>query len=319
MSHEITCPICLFEHIPQERDTCPQCDSDLVCFRLLEELQGKEKESLTILSQEHGPSVHISPEDAKSVEPATLQTNNSGTVRNKFQRMRTATAGGILFLVMVSVFVFGHYALSEIKNLVQNQGTSLIQDINTQQKDSIQMHDLLKNLSIRMESLENEIQKLYDLSEKDSEQLHKIADTPQKNLPSSKDDLGKLKNPIPEKQPSSCFRVYKAREDDTLWEISQKLYGNGIYYPVLLQHNPDLRIYDINSKNILQYLCDKNEVPTIYKSITATKNNRRYWMYTLRPGDTPSTVAKRYCENGKKCFVEDTFPEIGKTIGIFLE
>ncbi|MDQ1270503.1 MAG: hypothetical protein QG618_1813, partial [Thermodesulfobacteriota bacterium] len=32
MSVSVTCPVCHFTNIPVDRDTCPQCDADLVCF-----------------------------------------------------------------------------------------------------------------------------------------------------------------------------------------------------------------------------------------------------------------------------------------------
>ena len=38
MTLEITCPVCQREHINEKQERCPQCDSDLTCFRVLEEL-----------------------------------------------------------------------------------------------------------------------------------------------------------------------------------------------------------------------------------------------------------------------------------------
>ncbi|MFH1491379.1 MAG: LysM peptidoglycan-binding domain-containing protein [Pseudomonadota bacterium] len=38
MASEITCPICRFEHISPDRGRCPQCDSDLTCFQVLDSL-----------------------------------------------------------------------------------------------------------------------------------------------------------------------------------------------------------------------------------------------------------------------------------------
>jgi len=32
----IVCPICKLEHIPIDKNTCPQCDSDLTCFKVLD-------------------------------------------------------------------------------------------------------------------------------------------------------------------------------------------------------------------------------------------------------------------------------------------
>jgi len=32
----LSCPICHYQPIPEDKSTCPQCDSDLVCFRVLD-------------------------------------------------------------------------------------------------------------------------------------------------------------------------------------------------------------------------------------------------------------------------------------------
>jgi len=116
-----------------------------------------------------------------------------------------------------------------------------------------------------------------------------------------------------------CFKMYKAKDGDTLWDIARRFYGQGLYYPVLLEHNPDINIYDITHHTTLRYLCDKDQAPKVYKKITGMINDKKYWKYKVRPGDTKSSVVKRYCPGYKNCFVEDTFPEVGKTIGIFLE
>ena len=38
MAEEITCPVCGLEHISAEKARCPQCDSDLTCFKVLSSL-----------------------------------------------------------------------------------------------------------------------------------------------------------------------------------------------------------------------------------------------------------------------------------------
>ncbi len=410
---EITCPVCHFEHIPWERDTCPQCDSDLVCFKLLDALQEKKQElkqepkqepkqeSRVDLSQESGPQVHTLPEDETWENQQNGSTAAQGRGREKFPWMWPSAA--IIFLLStVSFFGYVFHDLSEMKNMIQQHGAFLSQIIAPRGKESSVNHDRLEALFIKLGSLEDQAQKVYDLLQENGVRLNDIAlmqenvltgtgadtckledtladggegglkeetladdgeleikvvsaggiDAASLNVPTrdaggidsgafslSTGDAGgvmdeddgpdhpevltvqdnSLETQIILNQPSPCFKIYRAKDNDTLWDISQTLYGRGIYYPVLLEHNPDLRIFDISSQDSLRYLCDKSQVSRIYKKITAMKNNRRYWKYTLRPGDTRSTVTERYCPKSKGCFVEDAFPEIGKTIGIFLE
>jgi len=36
---DITCPVCNLKHIQGDKSACPQCDSDLTCFKILDKLQ----------------------------------------------------------------------------------------------------------------------------------------------------------------------------------------------------------------------------------------------------------------------------------------
>jgi len=379
---EITCPICHFEHIPRERDICPQCDSDLLCFKLLDELQEKkqeseqepEQESRMDLSQESGHPVHTLPEDEIWGNQQNAYADGQGRVRDKFPWMWSAAAAVTFLLIMLTFFGYLSHNFSEMKNMIQQNGVFVSQAIAPRERDSAVNHDRLKALSIKLGVLENQAQEVYDLLQKNGVQLNDIAMMQETSLIVAAADTKKLEDslaedgevgikvastggmdagalnlptgdaggvmdeddgpdqpeiPTTQDEPSGnqitltsaspCFKIYSAKENDTLWDISQALYGWGIYYPVLLEHNPDLRIFDISSQDTLRYLCDKRQISRIYKKITAMKKNRRYWKYTLRPGDTRASVTERYCPKSKGCFVEDVFPEIGQTIGIFLE
>ena len=391
---EITCPICHFEHIPRERDSCPQCDSDLVCFKLLDELQEKKQEkkqepkqqpkqqpkqepkqeSRMDLSQASGHPVHTLPEDETWGNQQNAYADGQGGGRDKFPWMWPLAAAVTFLLIMVTFFGYLSHNFSEMKNMIQQNGVFVSQAIAPRERESAVNHDRLKALSIKLGVLENQAQDVYDLLQKNGVQLNDIAmmqetvlivaaaDTRQLeesladdgdmgmkvasaggmedgalNLPTG--DAGEVMDeddepdqpeiPTTQDEPSGnqlalppsslCFKTYRAKENDTLWDISQAFYGRGTYYPVLLEHNPDLGIFDISGRDTLRYLCDKRQVSQIYKKITAMKKNRRYWKYTLRPGDTRASVTERYCPKSKRCFVEDVFPEIGQTIGIFLE
>ena len=92
----------------------------------------------------------------------------------------------------------------------------------------------------------------------------------------------------------SNFFIYRATEKDTLWDISQKHYGLGDYYPVLLEHNCHLGIYDIGDGIQIKILRDRAIARNIYKKITEKKENRIYWYYTVAEGDTPRSVAGKF-------------------------
>ncbi|MBF0235493.1 MAG: hypothetical protein HQK65_21030 [Desulfamplus sp.] len=45
--HEIACPVCDLEHIQEDLDICPQCDSDLSCFKVLDSFADNFSDTLS--------------------------------------------------------------------------------------------------------------------------------------------------------------------------------------------------------------------------------------------------------------------------------
>ena len=92
----------------------------------------------------------------------------------------------------------------------------------------------------------------------------------------------------------SKFWIYWATEKDTLWDISKRHYGSGNYYPVLLEHNCHLGIYDIGDGIQIKILKNTAMARDIYKKITGKKGNSKYWYYTVAEGDTLRSVAGKF-------------------------
>jgi len=181
---------------------------------------------------------------------------------------------------------------------MENFNTDLTRITKAVDKQSVMLVNSLETGFRKMDHLEKRIGELVEITESNGTRLAEI---------------------ISERKEKPCFIVYHAKDDDTLWEIAQDLYGSGIFYPILLEHNPDLRVYNISSRDKIRYLCDKTLVAGIYKAIVGRKQNRLYWKYTVRAGDTQKALIKRYCLNQKECLVKDISLEPGIKIGIFLE
>ena len=90
------------------------------------------------------------------------------------------------------------------------------------------------------------------------------------------------------------FWVYWATEKDTLWDISQRHYGSGNYYPVLLEHNRHIGIYDVGAGTQIKILKNTATAQNIYKKITEKKGNNLYWYYSVTEGDTMQSVADKF-------------------------
>jgi hypothetical protein len=123
-------------------------------------------------------------------------------------------------------------------------------------------------------------------------------DAPEK---ASHTDGRKLNPPAEATAVGSAFEFYQAAETDTLWGIAKRFYGSGFYYPVLLEHNPDLAIYTIGQKDRIAVLNDSGMVKRIFNEITEKQGGILYWYYTVRPEDTPMSVKHKYCPS-RDCF-----------------
>ncbi|SLM28131.1 hypothetical protein MTBBW1_1260053 [Desulfamplus magnetovallimortis] len=147
-----------------------------------------------------------------------------------------------------------------------------------------------------------------------------------------RDSVKKAVKQLPEyslsKESSSedCFKIYHAHDSDTLWNIAQKVYGSGRWYPVLLVHNDNLSIYNISSINKIRYLCDKKLVQTLYNQQFYRKKTggkiALFWHYKVKPGDTLDTIRHQYCPKGLKeqdCIEQIDLPAPGEKILIRLE
>jgi LysM repeat protein len=132
----------------------------------------------------------------------------------------------------------------------------------------------------------------------DSDSVRISVDVPEKD---SHTDGRKLNPPAKATAGSSVFKFYQAAETDTLWGIAKRFYGSGFYYPVLLEHNPDLAIYTIGKKDRIAVIEDSGVVKRVFDEITEKQGGILYWYYTVRPEDTLTSVKHKYCPS-QDCF-----------------
>lgn len=136
--------------------------------------------------------------------------------------------------------------------------------------------------------------------------------------PSEKMDIGAC--PAEDKN----FWTYWATEKDTLWDISKKHYGSGDYYPVLLEHNSHLEIYDIGNGIQIKILKNTAMARDIYKKITEKKGDSIYWYYTVAEGDTIQSIAGKFYKTKNMIkLITDSNPDVdlksGEKIRILLK
>jgi nucleoid-associated protein YgaU len=160
-----------------------------------------------------------------------------------------------------------------------------------------------------------------------SDQLQEKSDIEKSEQPpvSQKAEAAEKQSETAKRSPDrSGFWSYEATEKDTLWDVAEKFYGAGYYYPVLLEHNPHIGIYSVGKGSRLKILHNIDQVKSIYRRITVKEGYEIYWNYTIVEGDTLQSVAERFykAEDVKKQLsVSDSEAELqpGKKIRILLK
>jgi len=92
----------------------------------------------------------------------------------------------------------------------------------------------------------------------------------------------------------TAFWTYTANENDTLWGIAKKHYGSGHYYPVLLEHNSHVGIYNVGDGVRLRILKYSGLAKKINESITEREGNKLYFHYSVAEGDTLGSLACKF-------------------------
>ncbi len=284
MPTKTDCPICGLTKIPGDADRCPQCDSDLSCFRVLD----------TLLEPEGETMAHTAP------------PTKSGVTQIAAEWCLSFRVVFVLLGVLV-VALLGHqiYRINGLASQVSSQRSEFNDTAGTigvrLDEISRRQDKILAEVTVKIESVYNE--------------LHR--------KPKPADTITADQQKESARGPKDSFEFYQALETDTLWGIAKQFYGSGFYYPVLLTHNPNLAIYRIGKKDRIAILKDVGRVKQIYNEITDNESGRLYWYYTIRPGDTPASVRYKYCPRHNCLQTETGFDSNavlnhGKTIKIQL-
>jgi len=102
---------------------------------------------------------------------------------------------------------------------------------------------------------------------------------------------------------------YTTTEEDTLWRIAKKFYGSGYYFPVLMECNPSLGIFDMEKGMRVKIFKDNRLVQRLYNEITCIEGNGICYYYRVVEGDTFETVAlKFYNQEGPAKRIMDLNP-----------
>jgi hypothetical protein len=129
----------------------------------------------------------------------------------------------------------------------------------------------------------------------------------------------------PESLPTEKWRektfLYQTKKTDTLWGIAEHFYGDGKYYPVIMEQNPGLVISKINNEETIRLLSDRTVLRNIYKRRTEWRDGLPLWKHKVLAGETRKSIHARFSSPGSsdRVFYSKNQPIVpGRAVRIIL-
>ncbi len=266
-----TCPVCGMENISRDADRCPQCDADMTCFKVLDMLPDEIKPG-----------------------PVPAEAARTG----QFSKMRSFMPAVMMLLMglIILLTLFQFYRFRKLETIVANQKTELTKSLqglmNKGRETGTGNTD--SSTSETRQKTDSESKSVTPAGESVSVNAQPEPDKAKTEVSQPATAPKETPPPKPELLPESEFWTYNAGEGDTLWDIAEMYYGSGHYYPVLLEHNPNICVYEIGYGVRLKILKNPRAARQIYRKIIVKEKDHLYWYYTIAEGDTFRSVINKF-------------------------
>ncbi|OQY03070.1 MAG: hypothetical protein B6I22_12360 [Desulfobacteraceae bacterium 4572_123] len=227
MSSGITCPVCHFEHIPRDGDTCPQCDSDLICFKLLDALPDQPSASLTDSINDLQPDLSTKT-GKQAVEQDKLWSGADKAYKRKIP-WNPIVQGGIIIVMLVCFFGYAGHRFSAMESTVQKIDTDVVRMTKVLNKNPEVIMTALEAGTRRMNHLEERIEELVEMTKEHEIRLTEnvLGKKASKLVTGEIKESFKIQDGVEKEKP--CFAVYHAKDDDTLWETINYLKRSHVF------------------------------------------------------------------------------------------
>lgn len=276
MNMILSCPVCGRQGLPENSARCPQCDADLRCFQVLESIPDD--------LEAHAPSKAAG---MKPVIPKSLL----GLL-------------GVIVMLLVGLYVIFVYQFKQVEIRVHDQPAEFrgkleqvtrgIEEIQRKQQRLEKQFETQSSLNqAHVGKLEAGVEQILDRMPAPEEPAETVAKPETEQAPDSAQEETPAFSLSGDKT-SFDFRIYETTEDDTLWDIAGRFFKDGKYYPLLLEFNPDIKIYDIGKGMNIRIPKEIPDIQAYYEDLTERREGRLFWTYTAIPGDTLTRIARKF-------------------------
>jgi len=257
------CPVCNKNGLSADLQSCPQCNADLECFQLLDNLLE--------------PDNYNTPQHKQSPVLPEMFDEVSVNKENNSNRLYLLVLIIICILLVGQTFYFSFYfkkqfmqSEKKLKNELSLLSKQLQNSIKTQsdaakpvivtRSDNTALQGIDNKITAMAETFSTELSDIKNnisllsgaediVVNREQQPIAKPADETDNNNHDTEEMLPEdLPDELFETQHQRQIIVYQSSKEDTLWSIAKKFYGSGIYYPVILKMNPGLSL-----KNHLHY------------------------------------------------------------------
>ncbi|XOF35471.1 MAG: LysM peptidoglycan-binding domain-containing protein [Candidatus Electrothrix sp. YB6] len=130
-----------------------------------------------------------------------------------------------------------------------------------------------------------------------------------------------LQPPPARRWPDSTF-LYQTGQGDTVWGIAEHFYGDGRYYPVIMEQNPDLVISRVSKEQILRLLSDRSALRNFYARRIERRDGLLVWKHEILAGETRQSIQARFAppgSSGRVFYAQNPAIVPGRIVRIILQ
>ncbi|MCI5194052.1 MAG: hypothetical protein D3915_13165 [Candidatus Electrothrix sp. AU1_5] len=124
--------------------------------------------------------------------------------------------------------------------------------------------------------------------------VSKTAQVEQTVKESVKESAGESLPVLPEKRWSKKTFLYLAKKTDTLWDLAKHFYGDGKYYPVIMELNPDLAFSHIEDDKSVRFFSDRAVLQDMYNHRIEWRQGMMLWKHKVLAGETQQVIERRF-------------------------
>jgi hypothetical protein len=96
------------------------------------------------------------------------------------------------------------------------------------------------------------------------------------------------------KKNSKSTFVYHAQNGETVWELAERFYGEGKYYPLIMELNPHVVQGRVRGSGKVRLLADRRQAAALYQRSTEQRDGLLLWKHKVQPGETWQSIYARF-------------------------